>query len=131
MAKPTTGRIQQVPEPDPEQALVDTIMTAIYAGVGLIVAVIIYGTFGGVALMVSASSGRITAMITFGVALLAALGLIALLLRHFADRIRARSTNVYRGAWIGAGFALVVIVMLYYLPGIAFPGYCPPGGTCQ
>lgn len=130
MAKPTTGRVQPVPEPDPEQVLVDTIMTAIFTGLCLIVAVILYGTVGGVTLAAMRSSGRTAAMIVFAVALAVTMAVIALLLRRFADPIRARSNNLYRGMWVGSSAALVILVLLYFLPWIAFPRYCPPGAIC-
>ena len=58
------------------------------------------------------------------------MAVIAWALRRYADRIRARSTNLYRGAWIGSVAALVIIVLMAYLPQVAFPQYCPPGQIC-
>lgn len=131
MAKPTTGHAQPVPQPDPEQMAADTLMTSVFTGISFVVAVVVFGAAGGLALQLTADSGRTTAMIAFGAALAGAMVLIGYWLRQFADRMRARSRNLYRGAWIGSVAALVIMVVMYYLPWIAFPAYCPPGAPCM
>ena len=50
-------------------------------------------------------------------------------LRRFSGRIRARSNNLYRGAWIGTFASLAIIVVMAYAPWL-MPNYCPPGGMC-
>jgi hypothetical protein len=133
MAKPTTGRVEHVPEPqpDPDQMATDTLMTSVFSGVSLIVATVVLGIFGTLGL----AAGRAVADTTgaksgFGLGL--ALGMlgIAWALRRNSDRIRARSANLYRGAWIGSIASLVIIVLMAYLPQVAFPQYCPPGQIC-
>jgi uncharacterized membrane protein len=131
MAKPTTGRVQHVPEPDPEQMATDTLMTSVFSGLSLMGATVILGAFGSLALAAGrALAGTTGAKIGFGVGLAVGIAVILWTLRRFADRIRARSANLYRGAWIGSVAALVIIVLMAYLPQLAFPQYCPPGQLC-
>ncbi|MCU0264260.1 MAG: hypothetical protein MUF09_11430 [Candidatus Nanopelagicales bacterium] len=111
MAKPTTGHVEHVPEPDPDQMATDTLMTSVFSGVCLIGATVIF------------KAG-------FAVGLALGMALIAWTLRRYAERIRARSANLYRGAWIGSVAALVIIALMYFAPQVAFPQYCPPGQLC-
>ncbi len=132
MSKPTTGRVEHAPEPDPDQMATDTLMTSVFSGISLIVATIILGIVGG---SLGLAAGRATddptwAKAGFAVGLALAMAGIAWALRRNADRIRARSTNLYRGAWIGSVAALVIIATMYFLPQVAFPQYCPPGQIC-
>ena len=48
MAKPTTGRVEHepVPEPDPDQMATDTLMTSVFSGICLIVATVVLAGFG-------------------------------------------------------------------------------------
>ncbi len=131
MAKPTTGRVEHVPEPDPDQMAADTLMTSVFSGISLIVATIILGITGATGLAAGRSlADTIGAKVGLGVGLAVGMAAIAWALRRYADRIRARSTNLYRGAWIGSVAALVIIVAMAYLPQVAFPQYCPPGQLC-
>lgn len=133
MAKPTTGRIEHepVPEPDPDQMATDTLMTSVFSGMSLIIATVILGAAGGLGLSVGRSLGD-TSGAKLGLAVGLALGMavIAWALRRYADRIRARSVNLYRGAWIGSIAALVIITLMAFVPQVAFPQYCPPGQVC-
>ena len=132
MTKRGTEHVRPEPEePDPDQLAIDTLMTSVFAGIGFVVAVIIYSFTGTLALELTNVSGRTTAMIVFGVGLALGGGLIVFLLRRYSSQIQARSSNLYRGAWIGSIGALVIIVVMYYLPWIVFPRYCPPGTVCQ
>lgn len=133
MAKPTTGRIEHdpVPEPDPDQMATDTLMTSVFSGICLIVATVILGAFASIGLHVGRSVADVAgAKVGVALALAAGMALIAWLLRRYADQIRARSSNLLRGAWIGSVASLVIITMLYFLPQVAFPQYCPPGQIC-
>lgn len=134
MAKPTTGRIDRhdPPEPDPEQMSTDTLMTSVFAGIALVVATIYFATFGWVGLEAGSTLADETgARIGLGVGLAVGLAVMAWAMRRFADRIRARSKNLYRGAWIGGVAALGIIVVIAYLPQVVFPQYCPPGAVCE
>lgn len=132
MAKPTTGRVDHVPEPDPDQMAADTLMTSVFSGICLIAATIVLGLFGG---GLGLAAGRATDSVTwaklgFAVGLALGMAVIAWALRRYADRIRARSNNLYRGAWIGSVAALAIIALMYFLPQVAIPQYCPPGKVC-
>jgi cbb3-type cytochrome oxidase subunit 1 len=132
MAKPTTGRVEHVPEPDPDQMAADTLMTSVFSGICLIAATVILGLFGG---GLGLAAGRATddptwAKVGFAVGLVLGMAVIAWALRRNAERIRARSANLYRGAWIGSVAALVIITLMYFLPQVAIPQYCPPGQLC-
>jgi hypothetical protein len=131
MAKPTTGRVEHVPEPDPDQMAADTLMTSVFSGISLIAATIILGMTGALGLAAGRSIGdTIGAKAGLGLGLALGMAGIAWGLRRYAERIRARSTNLYRGAWIGSIAALVIITLMAYLPQVAFPQYCPPGQVC-
>ena len=109
MAKPTTGHVEHTPEPDPDQMATDTLMTSVFSGVCLIGATVIFGLIGG---GLGLAAGRATDSATwaragFAVGLALGMALIAWTLRRYAERIRARSANLYRGAWIGSVGALV------------------------
>ena len=131
MAKPTIGRVEHGPEPDPDQMATDTLMTSVFSGISLIAATVILGTFGAIGLAAGRSVADILgAKVGLGMGLGLGMAVIAWVLRRYADRIRARSTNLYRGAWIGSVAALVIIVLMAYLPQVAFPQYCPPGQLC-
>ena len=69
MAKPTTGRVEHAPEPDPDQMATDTLMTSVFSGICLIVATVVLGIFGG---SLGLAAGRATddptwAKVGFGV----------------------------------------------------------------
>lgn len=134
MPKPTTGRIdQQAPEPDPDQMSVDTLMTSVFTGICLLVATVVLGTTGslGLSLLSWLTDGsKIGHKVGLGLGLAVGMALIAWGLKHFSARIKQRSTNLYRGAWIGSVASLVIIVLMAYLPQVAFPQYCPPGNVC-
>jgi hypothetical protein len=133
MAKPTTGRVERVPEPqpDPDQMATDTLMTSVFSGVSLIVATVVLGLFGTMGLAAGrAVADTMGAKVGFGVGLALGMAVIAWALRRNSDRIRGRSANLYRGAWIGSVASLVIIVLMAYLPQVAFPQYCPPGQIC-
>lgn len=131
MAKPTTGRVEHVPEPDPDQMAADTLMTSVFSGISLIAATVILGLFGALGLAAGRSVADFHgARVGLGLGLALGMALIVWALRRYADQIRARSTNLYRGAWIGSVAALVIIVLMAYLPQVAFPQYCPPGQVC-
>ena len=109
----------------------DTLMTSVFSGISLIVATVILGIFGAMGLAAGRSvADTIGAKVGLGIGLAVGMAAIAWALRRYADRIRARSTNLYRGAWIGSIAALVIIVAMAYLPQVAFPQYCPPGQFC-
>ena len=78
----------------------------------------------------SSIADTLGAKIGLGIGLALGMAGIAWGLRRYAERIRARSTNLYRGAWIGSVAALVIIVLMAYVPQVAFPQYCPPGQLC-
>ncbi len=131
MAKHRAEQVRPEPEePDEDQLATATLMTSVFTGISFVVAVIIYSMFGTLTLKLVWDGGRTAAMITFAIGLAVAAGLIAFLLRRYSDHIQDRSMNLYRGAWIGSAAALVVIVVMYYMPQIAIPTYCPPGSVC-
>jgi len=115
-----------------DQRNVDILMTAIFSGVALIVATVLLASGGslGMLLLKQVANGPLTAEVGFGIGLVATGVALGLLLRRFADRIKRRSANLYRGAWIGLIGALVIIAFMAYLPQVAFPQYCPPGAIC-
>jgi hypothetical protein len=133
MPKPTTGRIQPAapePQPDPEQMATDTLMTSVFAGICLIGATFVLAVFGAMALYAGRAVGEVTgAKVGLGVGLALGTVVIAWFLRRFSGRIRARSNNLYRGAWIGTFASLAIIVVMAYAPWL-MPNYCPPGGMC-
>jgi hypothetical protein len=131
MAKPTTGRVEHLPEPDPDQMATDTLMTSVFSGISLIAATVVLGVTGALGLAAGRSiADTIGAKVGLGVGLALGMAGIAWGLRRYAPQIRSRSTNLYRGAWIGSIAALVIIVLMAYLPQVAFPQYCPPGQLC-
>ncbi len=131
MARTSTGPSDQAPQPDPEQMATDTLMTSVFAAVSFVVATIVLATLGGGVMQLGFSLFDSTgARIGLGVGLALGTGLIYLGVRRYEPRIRARSANLYRGIWIGTLMALAIIVVMAYLPQVAFPTYCPPGGTC-
>jgi len=131
MAKPTTGRVEPRPEPDPDQMAVDTLMTSVFSGISLLVATILLAISGSIALAAGrALSGPTGAKVGLAVGLLVGGVIIGWALRRNSERIKARSVNLYRGAWIGSVAALVIIMLMAFLPQVAFPQYCPPGQIC-
>jgi hypothetical protein len=131
MAKPTTGRVEHVPEPDPEQMSADALMTSVFSGISLIVSTVILALFGTVGLAAGRSIADVVgAKVGLGLGLALGMAGITWALRRYAMRIRARSANLYRGAWIGSVAALVIIAIMAYAPQVAFPQYCPPGQLC-
>ena len=83
MTKRGTEHVRPEPEePDPDQLAIDTLMTSVFAGIGFVVAVIIYSFTGTLALELTNVSGRTTSMIVFGVGLAVGVGLIVFLLRR-------------------------------------------------
>lgn len=126
-----TGRVQVASEPDPDQMAADTLMTSALSSIALVLAIVVYATLGSIGLHLVGGLGRWQAMVGLGVGMTLGLVLVILLLRRFGERIRARSKNLYRGAWIGSIAAYVIMGLLYYLPWIAFPQYCPPGSICS
>ena len=134
MAKPTTGRIEHepVPEPDPDQMATDTLMTSVFSGICLIVATVVLAGFAALGHAVGGSLGDLTgAKIGVGIGLAVGIAVIAWALRRYADQIRARSANLYRGAWIGSLVSLAIIVLMAYFPQVVIPQYCPPGQVCS
>jgi purine-cytosine permease-like protein len=133
MAKPTSGQVEPAPERDTDQMAVDTLMTSVFSGISLIVATVVLAITGVVFLDLSRSltDSSVGAMVGFAIGLLMGALLIGWLLTRYADRIKGRSRNLYRGAWIGSGAALIIIVLLYFAPQVAFPQYCPPGQICS
>ena len=132
MAKPTTGRVEHVPEPDPDQMAADTLMTAVFSGISLIAATFVLATLGALGYAAAGGAGvqAVWAQLGLGAGLAVGMGLIAWGLRRNANRIRARSANLYRGAWIGSVLALAIIVLMAYFPQVVIPQYCPPGQVC-
>lgn len=132
MAKRGSEHFRPEPEdPDADQMAVATLMTSVFTGISFVVAVIIYSFTGTLVLKLAAGAERTAAMIAFAVGLAVGGGLVAFLLRRYSTQIQARSKNLYRGAWIGSVAAMVIIVVMYYDPGIVIPRYCPPGTVCQ
>lgn len=140
MPKPTTGRVSPAPEParrltaeEEDQRNVDILMTAIFTGIALIAATVLLASAGslGIHLLNQVADGPLTAEVGFGLGLGLAAITLGLVLRRFAERIKRRSANLYRGAWIGLIGALVIIAFMAYLPQVAFPQYCPPGAICR
>ena len=133
MAKPTTGRVEHVPEPDPDQMAADTLMTSVFSGICLIAATIVLAVVRRWSRAGRGPSDRqrdLARSSASRVGLALGMAVIAWALRRYADRIRARSNNLYRGAWIGSVAALAIIVLMYFLPQVAIPQYCPPGKVC-
>jgi len=131
VAKPTTGRFEPAPEPDPDQMAADTLMTSVFSGISLLVATVLLGITGSVGLYVGRSVADTTgAKVGLGVGLAVGFLVIAWALRRNSARIQARSNNLYRGVWIGSIASLVIILLMAYLPQVAFPQYCPPGQIC-
>lgn len=132
MAKPTTGRVEQNPEPDPDQMAADTLMTSVFTGISFMVAAVALAAIGSFGLYLGRAvvDTPMGAKVGFGLGLLVGGLAIGWSLRRFSARLKARSQNLSRGAWIGSVAALVVLVFMAYLPQVAFPQYCPPGQIC-
>ena len=134
MAKPTTGHIEREdpPENDPDQMATDTLMTAVFSGIGLVVATAFFSVFGYIGLTFGERAAEVDgARVGLGIGLAVGLVVLVLLLRRFAPQIKERSRNLYRGAWIGGLMALGIIVLMAYAPQVAIPQYCPPGAVCE
>lgn len=134
MPKPTTGRIDrdEPEQPDPEQMATDTLMTSVFSGISLVGATVYFASVGYVGLALGERLGDTSgAKVGLGIGLLVGLVVGVLLVRKFADRIKGRSRNLYRGIRIGSLVALGIIVVMAYLPQVAFPRYCPPGAICE
>jgi hypothetical protein len=134
MAKPTTGRMvrEDPPDPDEEQMVTDTLMTSVFSGIGLIVGTMFFAVFGYAGLALGDRlAGADGARFGLGLGLAVGLAVFWTVLRRFSEPIRARSRNLYRGAWIGGIGALGIIVLMAYLPQVVFPQYCPPGAVCE
>jgi hypothetical protein len=133
MGKSTTGRVDYASErePDPDQMATDTLMTSVFSGIALIVATFVLGLLGSVGVTVgSRMADGAGAKIGLAIGLAMGMALIGLVLRRNADRLRGRSVNLYRGAWIGSIASLLIIVVMAYLPHLVIPQYCPPGQIC-
>ncbi len=131
MAKPTTGRFEPAPEPDPDQMATDTLMTSVFSGISLVVATVLLGATGSAGVYLGSSIGDATgAKVGLGIGLAIGFLVLAWALRRNSARIQGRSNNLYRGAWIGSIASLVIIVLMAYVPQVAFPQYCPPGQIC-
>jgi hypothetical protein len=97
----------------------------------LIGATLILAVVGTIGLTAGRAVGdALGAKVGLGIGL--ALGMAGMVwaLRRYADRIRARSNNLYRGAWIGSVVSLGIIVLMAYFPQVVIPQYCPPGQVC-
>ncbi|MGB7981038.1 MAG: hypothetical protein WCF36_09640 [Candidatus Nanopelagicales bacterium] len=131
MAKTNTGPIDQAPQPDPEQMATDALMTSVFTAATFVAATVVLATLGGLVMQLGASIlNSMGAEIGLAVGLALGTLLIYLGVRRYESRIRARSANLYRGIWLGTGLSLAIIVVMAYLPQVALPGYCPPGGMC-
>lgn len=128
MAKRPT--VPDQPDRDPDQMITDVTMTSVFTGIAFVLSVLVYSLFAAVALNVAGDSGRTMKMIIVAAGLATGAAIVVLLLRTYSVQLKARSLNLHRGAWIGAVGGLVIIVLLYYLPELAFPRYCPPGAVC-
>lgn len=132
MAKPTTGRVgpAEEPEADPERMMAEAWMTSVFTGITLIVATAYFAAIGGMLLLAGHSAaGPTGARIGLGLGLGLALALAIYLLRASAGRLKSRSVNVYRGAWIGTFLSFGLIIVMAYAPWLV-PNYCPPGAIC-
>lgn len=134
MPKPTTGRIRPVekPQPDTEAMTTNTLMASVFTGLSLIVSTFVLSLFGSIGLYSGRSFGQdpITgAQIGMALGLTVGLFVIGVVLRKLETKIRKRSANLYRGAWIGLIFSFVIIIVMAYAPGL-IPSYCPPGAAC-
>ena len=158
MPKPTTGRIDRsgprpanaVPEPAPTPSkakgrrrrrsalsaqdtarINETSMTAIFAGLALFLGIMYFSAFGGVFGFLGGHTGRMRGVqVGFGIGLALGLLVLALVMRWRQEALQTRSRNLYRGIWVGALLALVLIALMYYAPQVVFPQYCPPGPGC-
>ncbi len=131
MAPTSKGVARPAPEPDPEQMATDTLMTSVFTAVAFTVATIVLATVGGVVMELGFRLFDSTgAKIGLGVGLALGTAMIYAGVRRYETRIRARSANLYRGIWIGTLLSLTIIVVMAYLPWLALPVYCPPGGSC-
>lgn len=109
----------------------ESALTALCAGLALFLGTMYFAAFGGVFGFLGGHTGQMRGVqIGFGVGL--ALGLLGfvLVMRWRQDALRARSQSLYRGVWVGALMALALIALMYYLPHVVFPQYCPPGPGC-
>lgn len=133
MPKSRSDRVASEPDPPPDsdQMAADTLMTSAFSGLGLVVATIVLAVCGTLFLNLGRALSDSAARLGFGIGLAVGMAAIVWLLRHFAEPIRARSRNLYRGAWIGSVAALVIIALMAFAPQVAFPQYCPPGAICE
>lgn len=119
--------------PDPERMAADALITSIVAGVSFVAATVVFGFLGGLGLQAANAIGvsRPWKLVLLGIGLAGALAVLAYLLRANRERLEAKGRNWYRGAWLGVILSLSVIVIMYYVPWIALPQYCPPGAPCE
>jgi O-antigen/teichoic acid export membrane protein len=130
--KEKRGKKAATPQSAEDNRLADLMVISLTAGGALMVATLLLVAVAAPLGYLGADLGGMTgAKIGFGLGLALGLGLIALVLRRFGPRLRSRSPNLLRGAWLGTIVAAVVLVFLYYLPNVALPMYCPPGAICS
>ncbi len=131
MARTGTGGADRAPEPDTEQMVTDTLMTSVFTAAAFTAATVLLAALGGVVMQLGFTLFDSTgAKVGLAVGLALGVALIYWGVRRHEEQIRARSANLYRGIWIGTILSLTIIVVMAYLPWIAIPVYCPPGGTC-
>lgn len=131
MARTSTGPIEQVPQPDPEQMATDALMTSVFTAVSFVLATVLLAALGGVVMQLGFSLfDSAGAKVGLALGLAMGTGLVYLGVRRYEPRIRARSANLYRGIWLGTLLSLAIIVVMAYLPQVALPVYCPPGAMC-
>lgn len=133
---PSTGQPANAkvpPAPDPEQMAADGLIISITAGICFVVATVVLGIFGGVGITLANAigGGREVQMVCVGVGLAIGLLVIRYLLRANKAAITRRNPLWYRGAWIGTLMSLAIICLMYYMPWIVIPAYCPPGAPCE
>lgn len=102
-------------------------ITAMWAGPSLIVSIILLTALGGTGLYFGRDHGGVQgAKLGFILGLMVGVIVLGLLLRVNSARIRARSENLYRGLWAGMILAVLLLIIMAFLPELL--GASPPPG---
>lgn len=110
------------PTPEVQQRELDVTWTSLYTGFCLIPATVFLGIFGGIGFLAGSSlAGSLGEKIGLGVGLAFGTLVMVLLLRRFEEKVRRRSPNLHRAMWIATWLSLLLIVVMAYVPQLAFP----------
>ena len=126
MASSSVERDERTRELDAK--LTDNMIAALWAGASLMVSIVILTALGGTGLYFGRDHGGVQgAKLGLILGLMVGVIVMGLLLRVNSERIRARSTNLYRGLWAGMILAVILLLIMAFLPELL--GATPPPAT--